>query len=90
MLAQAEELVLRNAENLRWALLRSLDGAFRAAIVSLEERLEEAFVATKGIIEKAITRRNDLSFQVEPEVASLRDTAATLADIHAQLVRLLE
>jgi hypothetical protein len=85
MLGQAEELILRNAENLRWALLRGLDETFRAAIPNLEERLDDAVAATKGIIVDAIAQRNDRSFQVEPEAACLRYATVSLDALRAHL-----
>ena len=41
MVRQAEELIVRNAENLRWAILRGLDETFRKATAQFEERLDE-------------------------------------------------
>jgi GTP-binding protein EngB required for normal cell division len=82
---QAEELILRNAENLRWALLRGLDETFRGAIANLEERLDDAVKATKGVIAEAIAQRNDRSFKVEPEVARLRHAAVSLDALRAHL-----
>jgi GTP-binding protein EngB required for normal cell division len=85
MIRQADELVVRNAENLRWALLRSIDETFRAAISGLEERLDDAIVATKDVITTAVAQRKDQSFRVEPEVARLAHVATSLEALHVQL-----
>jgi hypothetical protein len=62
VIEQTKELVIRNAEGLRWAILRGLDETFRAAAAQLEERLGDAIGATKGVIEDALARRRDHSF----------------------------
>ena len=41
MIRQADELIVRNAENLRWAVLRGLDETFRKATAQFEKRLDE-------------------------------------------------
>ncbi len=84
--AQAEELVLRNGENLRWALLRGLDETFRTAVGQFEEQLDQAIAATKGIINDAVAQRNNKSFQVDPEVERLRRAKTLLDAFHQQLV----
>lgn len=61
LVEQANELIIRNAESLRWAILRGLDETFRAATAQLEERLGDAVAATKGVIEDALERRRDRS-----------------------------
>jgi GTP-binding protein EngB required for normal cell division len=65
LIAQTRELILRNAENLRWAILRGIDETFRNAGVELDQRLGEAIAATKGVIEDALRRRQDRSFASE-------------------------
>jgi hypothetical protein len=79
LVQETEELILRNAENLRWAILRGLDDTFRTAAAGLEERLDEAIAATKGVIEDAVARRRDQSFVIDPEVERL-DRAMSALD----------
>jgi GTPase Era involved in 16S rRNA processing len=65
VIAQIGEMITRNAENLRWAILRGLDETFRSAVAHFEERLNDAVRATQGIIEEALARRRDKSFITE-------------------------
>lgn len=85
MVKQAEELVIRNGENLRWAILRGLDETFRKATAYFEERLDEAISATRNVIKDALDRRRDQSHAVEPELNRLAGAAAILASIREEL-----
>jgi hypothetical protein len=71
LVQHARELVIRNAENLRWAIVRGLDEVFRSAAAQLEERLDDAIRATRGVIRQALVRRQDSSFAVRPEIERL-------------------
>jgi hypothetical protein len=82
---QADELILRNAENLRWAILRSLDEIFRRTAARFEQRLDDAVTATRGVIESALARRRDQSFTAQPEIDRLDRAAASLAAARAEL-----
>jgi GTPase Era involved in 16S rRNA processing len=75
---ETKELILRNAENLRWAILRGLDETFRAAIAHFEGRLNDAVTATKVVIEDALAQRRDRSFSAEPVLARLRRSSELL------------
>ena len=83
---ETNELILRNAENLRWAILRGLDETFRAAATLLEERFRDAITATKGVIEDALTRRRDHSFATEAELARLEGSIEALAAIRTAIL----
>ena len=72
MIRQADELIVRNAENLRWAILRGLDETFRKATAQFEERLDETIRATRDVIRDALTRRRDESFAVSRRSIGLR------------------
>jgi GTP-binding protein EngB required for normal cell division len=85
MIRQADELVVRNAENLRWAILRGLDETFRRATARLEERLDETIRITRDVIRDALDRRNDQSFAVQPELDRLAGTTASLAALREEL-----
>jgi GTP-binding protein EngB required for normal cell division len=71
ILRQVNELVIRNAENLRWALLRGTDDAFRAATASFQTRLDEAVRATRSVIDECLTRRRDASHAIEVDLDRL-------------------
>jgi len=79
LIEQTRELVLRNAENLRWSLLRGIDETFRNAGAALEQRLSEAVAATKGVIEDALRRRRDRSFASEGVLARLQEAKGDLS-----------
>ncbi len=86
LVRETNELIQRNAENLRWAILRGLDETFRAAAAQLEERLSEAINATKGVVEDALTRRRDHSFAAEAELARLEGSIEALAAIRTVIL----
>lgn len=75
---ETEELIIRNAENLRWAILRGLDETFRAAVGHFEDRLNDAIMATKGVIEDTLAKRRERSFSAEPVLARLQRSAKAL------------
>jgi hypothetical protein len=57
VIKQTGELIIRNAESLRWAILRGLDETFRLATSQFAEQLGEAIAETKGIIEDVLALR---------------------------------
>lgn len=77
----AEQLIVRNAENLRWALLRGFDETFRKASVHLEERLDDAIETTRRVIERVLSDRRDRSFASEPEIDRLATSLGSLAEL---------
>jgi GTP-binding protein EngB required for normal cell division len=79
VIEQTNELVIRNAESLRWAILRGLHETFRAAAAQLEERLGDAIGATKGVIEDALARRRDHSFASKTALDRLEQSMDKLA-----------
>jgi hypothetical protein len=87
MMRQAEELVIRNGENLRWAILRGLDETFRKAVARFEGRLDEAIAATRNVIRDALTRRRDEAFSVQPDLDRLAAASELLAVLYEELHR---
>ncbi len=85
MIRQADELIVRNSENLRWAILRGLDETFRKATVQFEERLDEIIAATRNVIRDALARRQNQSFAVQPELKRLAAANASLASLREAL-----
>jgi GTPase SAR1 family protein len=85
MIRQADELIVRNGENLRWAILRGLDETFRKATVQFEEWLDETIAATRNVIQDALARRRDQSFAVQPELDRLAAANASLASLREAL-----
>ncbi len=83
---ESNELIVRNAESLRWAILRGLDETFRTAAARLEQRLADTIAATKGVIEDSLTRRRDRSFAAEAALARLERSKAALAAARAAIL----
>jgi GTP-binding protein EngB required for normal cell division len=86
IIEETNELIIRNAESLRWAILRGLDETFRGATAQLEERLSDAVAATKGVIEDALARRRDRSFASETELNRLGRSIDALAVARAAIL----
>jgi hypothetical protein len=80
-----QELVMRNAENLRWAILRGMDDTFRKAGARFDEQLDDAIRATRNVIGDALGRRRDTSFAVEPEVIRLDRSIERLSQVRKSL-----
>ncbi len=85
MIRQADELIVRNAENLRWAILRGLDETFRKATTQFEERLDESIRATRDAIRDALARRRDQSLAIQPEIDRLVEASPSLASLREEL-----
>lgn len=85
MIQQAQDLIVRNGENLRWAILRGLDETFRRAAAQFEERLDETISVTRDVIRDALARRRDRSFAVRPELDRVAAAKASLDSLHAEL-----
>lgn len=88
LMTEAEVLVTRNVENLRWALLRNLDEAFRRFGAELDDRMAMALAATKGAMEAALERRRQVADEVEPEVAHRMTALRALGEIQTALTEI--
>ncbi len=86
IIEETNELILRNAESLRWAILRGLDESFRAAAAQLEARLDDAITATNGVIEDALARRYDRSFATEAALDRLGRSIEALAAMRVAIL----
>jgi hypothetical protein len=78
-------MIVRNAENLRWAILRGVDETFRAALVHFEARLADAIGTTKGVIEDALARRRDQSFGLNETLDRLSRSTDALTQVEKAL-----
>jgi Dynamin family len=85
ILKNMQELVMRNAENLRWAILRGIDETFRRAGARFDGQLDDAIKATRNVIGEALARRRDTSFAVEPEVIRLDRSIERLSEVRKSL-----
>ena len=85
LMAEAAVLVTRNVENLRWAMRRNLDDAFRQYGSTLDERLAATLQATKGAMETALEQRRRLGNELALEIASRQNALSRLGDIGVAL-----
>jgi hypothetical protein len=86
IVAETNELIVRNAESLRWAILRGLDETFRSASSQLDGRLGEAIAATKGVIQDALERRRSQSFLVQSALERLECAKQELCAARSSLL----
>jgi hypothetical protein len=85
LIAQANELIVRNAENLRWAILRGIDETFRRAGRTFEERLDDAIATTRGVIHQTLARRRDQVVAVDSDLKRLNCAKRKLAKLQEEL-----
>jgi len=85
MRKQVDDLVIRNAENLRWSILQGIEQTMRQAIGRLDERLDQAIGAIKTIIAEALARRQRQSIAVDAEISRLQHLAGELASVSSEL-----
>jgi len=78
MMQRVNEMVIRNAENLRWAILRGISDTIVRAEARLDESLKEAVAATKGVIEDVLARRRDRLLESQAELSALGGLANEL------------
>jgi hypothetical protein len=85
LVAQANELIVRNAENLRWAILRGVDETFRRAGRTLDGRIDDAVAATRGVIDEALARRRDQLVAVDSDLNRLNFAKNLLGKLQEEL-----
>jgi len=83
--AQLEDLVISNAENLRWAMLRTVDETFRRFGSSLATRLEETIAATNGALNSATEKRALHEEQTASTVQSIEEAVQKLENVQNSL-----
>lgn len=84
ILRQVNELILRNAENLRWAILRGINETFGKASLRFEEHLDNTITTTNGIVRDALERRRTSSSAVGDEMNRLQRKDSLLCDLQKQ------
>ncbi len=78
---QVDELVMQNAENLRWAVFQNLDQSFIRFRSELEKRFEQTLAATEGAIETALRKRKEHSEIISSELTRLESALMVLTEI---------
>ncbi|MGH6879264.1 MAG: dynamin family protein [Rhizomicrobium sp.] len=82
---QANGIMVRNVENLRWALRQNLEETFVKFQADLDERLLLTQRATTQAIEEALKRRAALQSEGEEELTRLTEAASQLRALAAEL-----
>lgn len=82
---RVDNLIVRNAENLRWAILRGIAETMEKATDAIEQQLSDAIAATKGVIDEALSQRAAHSHQSEAVISDLQRTVKVLSDICEEL-----
>jgi GTPase Era involved in 16S rRNA processing len=85
LIAGANELIVRNAENLRWAIVRGIDETFRRAGHTFEERLHDAIATTRAVIQQALARRQNHSVAIGSDLNRLNCAKRKLAKLQEEL-----
>jgi hypothetical protein len=82
---QIRMLVIRNVENLRWALYQSLDQSLQQFSARLDDRLEETILATRKGILSVLEKRKDAEYSSKEDVARCAAAQDDLAKLLAAL-----
>jgi hypothetical protein len=83
-LHQLDEVILRNAENLRWAILRGIEDTFRRASFKFEVHLDNAIATTNGVVRQALERRQTNNSAACGELSRLRMKSGVLSELQKQ------
>jgi hypothetical protein len=75
---QIGEIVIRNVENLRWAIRQNLENSIRAFETQLDDQLKLTQGATLVAMEEGLKRRMSTEDASAGEVEQLRDAKARL------------
>ncbi|MGD8366633.1 MAG: dynamin family protein [Desulfobacterales bacterium] len=80
-----DELVRRNVENIRWAMLQNLNVSFARFAARVRDRLAETVAATKGAMNAAHARKKAHGGNLEAEVARMADAIGVVAAMKADI-----
>lgn len=90
LMSEAEVLVTRNVENLRWAMLRNLDDAFRRFGGELDDRLAMTLQATKGAMQAGLDRRRQVGEEIASEIERRQQSLGDLEGIRRALTQFVD
>jgi hypothetical protein len=85
LLEDADKMVARNVENLRWATLQNVETAFRRFGSELDRGLTHVIEATHGSIAAAYERRHAEAGRIDPQVAHLSIVSERLTALTEQV-----
>jgi GTP-binding protein EngB required for normal cell division len=80
-----DELVRRNVENIRWAMLQNLNVSFARFAARVKDRLAETVAATKGAMDAAHLRKKDPGGSIDTEAALMADAIAAVKTLKADI-----
>jgi GTP-binding protein EngB required for normal cell division len=72
LLRDTKELVLQNAENLRWSLVRTFDEIFLRASTDLQCRVEDVAGSLRHVVTSTLEQRSSQQTSVESDVERLK------------------
>jgi hypothetical protein len=78
---QVRMLVIRNVENLRWALYQSLDQSLQQFSARLDERLEETIQATRAGIVSVLAKRKEAEYRTSEEILRSEETKGEISKL---------
>jgi GTP-binding protein EngB required for normal cell division len=84
ILHRLDEVILRNAENLRWAILRGIEDTFRKASLQFEAHLDNAIATTNGVVRQALERRQTNNSAACGKLNRLRMKSGVLSELQKQ------
>lgn len=82
---EVESLVIHNVENIRWAMLRNLDDAFRRVSAAFDERLKETAEATRHAMQAAHLKQKQNENTSDNELTRLRQKGRLFAELEDAL-----
>jgi GTP-binding protein EngB required for normal cell division len=85
MLGKINDLIIRNAENLRWALLCGTNETFRDAAANVQMRLDDAVAATRTVIHEALARRSEASLAIDADLGRLTHASTLLRVLQQEI-----
>jgi len=85
LVKDADEMVARNVENLRWAIRQNLEDAIRRFQADLDDRLRSSQDATQRAIEEALQRKRQMESEMQDETEALEQNRMRLQEIIVEL-----
>jgi hypothetical protein len=81
LLAETKELILQNAENLRWSLLKAFDDNFRRASADLQRHVADSLQNMRQLATSTFELRNSQEASVDADIKRLRILRRELSDL---------
>ena len=85
LLAQLDDILRRNVENLRWSMRQNLEDGFRAFELQLDEQLQLTLAATREAFQLGMRRRTEESAGAHTEIDALGVAVGRLRQLREAL-----